>query len=301
MTNKQKAVLALIIANAIWGAASPIFKWSLTNIPPFTLAFFRFSIASLLIFPFTYKTLAIKKADIPYIIGIGFFGVFINITFFFLGLNKTASINAPMIASSGPILLLLLSMLYLNEKPKIKTFIGTLISLIGVIVIIARPFLEEGNTDGALIGNLFFLIATLGAVFHALLSKRLLKDYRAATVTFWSFIVGSSLFIPLLVKETLQPDYLVALDIRGISGILFGAVLSSALAYLIYEWAIKRVKAYEIGIFTYIDPVVAIIIALPLLGEIITPAYVLGSVFVFAGIFVAEGKIKFHPVSHFTT
>ncbi len=294
MSTKHKAILALIIANMIWGAASPIFKWSLTNIPPFTLAFLRFSIASFLLFPFSYKNLAIKQKDILSIAGIGFFGVFINISFFFLGLNLAPSINAPMIASSGPIVLIFLSILFLREKPKHKLIVGTLISLIGVLVIITRPFLETGTTNGALVGNIFFLIATIGAVLHALLSKELLEKYPPAVVTFWSFIVGSILFIPFFLKEAADPLFLTNLDIRAIVGIFFGALLSSALAYFLYEWAIKKIAVNEIGIFTYIDPVVAILIAIPLLGEEITPAYVLGSAFVFLGIFFAEGRTSIY-------
>ncbi len=298
MSLKKKAIIALIIANTIWGAASPIFKWSLENISPFTLAFLRFSLASILIFPFTWHNLHIEKKDILSIIGIGFFGVGINIPFFFYGLKLAPSINAPMIASSGPIFLIICSIIFLKEKPKSKVVLGTLVSLLGVIVIILRPFLEEGINGTAILGNIFFLIATFGGVIHAVISKSILNKYSAGSITFWSFIVGTIIFLPFFISESSAPGFLMKLDTRGIIGILFGVIFSSTLAYFLYEWGIQKVAANEVGVFTYIDPIIALVIAIPLLGEKITPVFLLGSLFVFSGIFIAEGRIHYHPIPH---
>lgn len=297
MSTKKKAILALIIANVIWGAASPIFKWSLTNITPFTLAFLRFALASFLIFPFVYKDLFVNKKDILKVLAIGIFGVGINIPFFFFGLQIAPSINAPMIASSGPIFIILLSMLILKENPKRKVVFGTLLSLFGVIVIIIRPFLESGLDGNSILGNIFFLIATWGAVIHAIISKSILEKYKATVITFWSFIVGSLIFLPFFVKETMSYSLLTSLDLRGIVGIVFGVIFSSALAYFLYEWGIQKLAVNEVGIFTYIDPVVAILIAIPLLGETISLVYALGSILVFLGIYIAEGRINYHFLS----
>ena len=63
MSAHQKGILALITANIIWGAASPIFKFALQNISPFTLAFIRFYGATLILLPFAYPYLKIHKKD----------------------------------------------------------------------------------------------------------------------------------------------------------------------------------------------------------------------------------------------
>lgn len=297
MSTRKKAILALIFANIIWGAASPIFKWSLQNIGPFTLAFLRFSLASLLIFPFCIHKLTFKLKDLPNIFLVSFFGITLNISFFFLGLERAPAINAPMIASSGPIFLILTSILFLKEKPKKKIIKGTIISLLGVILIILEPLLETG-LDGSVLGNLFFLIATFGAVGHAITSKKLLDKYQAITVTFWSFIIGSLTFLPFFLNEAKNPCFLANLGFQGFIGIIFGAILSSALAYFLYEWGMQKIQACEVGIFTYIDPVVAILVAMPLLHEMVTPVYILGSLLVFTGIFISEGRIHYHPFHH---
>jgi len=78
-------ILALIITNLIWGAASPIFKFALQNIPPFTLAFIRFFSAGLIFIPFVFiYRQKVSWLDQIKILWIGFFGVTINIAFFFM-------------------------------------------------------------------------------------------------------------------------------------------------------------------------------------------------------------------------
>lgn len=291
----NQAIVALTIANIIWGAASPIFKLALENISPFTLAFFRFFGATFLLLPFAIQNLKIEKRDWGKIILLSFFGITINITFFFLGLKLAPSVNAPIILSSGPVFLYLFSLVILKEKFHPKLLVGTLISLIGVLLIVGQPILT-GKLDGEFVGNIFFLLAMFGSVGHTIVSKEILSEYNALTVTFWSFLIGSLTFLPFFIFEAKAFSPFATLDSRGAVGLVFGIFLSSALAYFLFEWAVKKLEAQEVGIFTYIDPIIAVIIAIPLLGETITPLFIIGSILIFIGIFLAEGHLPWHPL-----
>lgn len=290
-------VLALIITNLIWGAASPVFKFALENIPPFTLAFMRFFYASLIFIPFIIAhRKKIAWLDQIKILWIGFFGVTINISFFFMGLQKTESINAPVIASSGPVLIYFLSIFFLREKPKLKVLSGMLIALLGVMIIILSPVFLDGERMvlGELNGNLFLLLATLGAVFQTLISKDVLRRVTPHAVSAISFLFGAITFLPLMIKESYSWNFGM-INIQGWTGIFFGVFLSSALAYFLYYYAISKMAAQEVGLFTYIDPVVAVLIAIPLLGEFPNLYYILGTFLVFGGIYFAEGRLHWHP------
>ncbi|MBI4009098.1 EamA family transporter [Candidatus Roizmanbacteria bacterium] len=291
-------ILALVIANIIWGAASPIFKFALENIPPFTLAFIRFFFAASLFIPLIKKweVKLSRKEWLELILG-AFFGISVNITFFFWGLQRSQSINAPIIASSGPVFLYFLSILFLKEKAHSKVFIGMLIALLGVLLIILSPVIFDGETLalGELQGNLFFLLATLGAVLHPLLQKNVIAKVGSAMVTFISFLIGAVSFFPMFLFET-QSWSFSSLDIRGWTGILFGVFLSSALAYFLFNYGISKIDTQEVGLFTYIDPVVAVLIAAPLLSEYPTIHFFFGSVLVFGGIYLAERRINWHPL-----
>lgn len=293
----KQAVLALILANIIWGAASPIFKWSLENVGTFTLAFLRFFLATLILLPFAYRNLKIRAEDFTKFVLLAFSGVTFNITFFFLGLKLAPSINAPIIATAGPIFLLIGSFFILKEKLRPKVILGTSVGLLGVILIIIRSIFENG-VDLAVAGNFLLVLATFAAVIHVILTKKIVANYEAITVTVWQFSIGSLSFLPSFLIEIKKYGFLTNLQTPGIVGIVFGAVLSSALAYYLYHWAVKYLLAQEVGVFAYLDPIIAVVIAVPLLGEIPTPTYLLGALLVFSGIFIAEGRIPYHPIHH---
>lgn len=291
-------ILALIITNIIWGGASPIFKFALENIPPFTLAFIRFFFAGLIFLPIALKNF--QKINFKRWIEIflvGFFGIFINITFFFLGLKKTESINVPIIASSGPVFLYIFSILFLKEKPKLKVFAGMIISLIGVLTIVLYPIFFDGKKIlfGEIEGNFFIVLATLGTVIQTLIGKDLLKKVNPYFVSAFSFLLSSLLFL-IFVPSELSSWSFSQLTINGWVGIIYGVFFSSAIAYFLYYYGISKLEGQEVGIFTYIDPVVAVIIAYPLLGELPNFWYILGSIFVFGGIYLAENRVHWHPI-----
>jgi len=290
-------IIALIIANIIWGAASPIFKFALVNIPPFTLAFIRFFFAGLIFLPLVIgKWQRLTLQQWLEILLIGFFGITINISFFFLGVGKTESINVPVIASSGPVFIYLMSILCLKEKPKLKILIGMLIALSGVLFIIISPLILDGKkfNIGAVEGNIFILIATMGTVFQTIFGRDVLKKINVVQVSAITFLFGSLTFLPFVPKEFTSWN-ISFLNIAGWTGIIFGVFFSSALAYFLFYYGVSKLKAQEVGIFTYIDPVTAIIVAAPLLHEYPNLFYIFGSILIFGGIYLAEGRVHWHP------
>ena len=291
----QIAILALIGANIIWGAAFPIYKWTLEIVPPFTFVFIRFFGGALLILPFVFKSLRIAKADIPKLILVSVIGITIQIPLIFFGLKLSPSINAPIIIASGPIILIVASVIFLNEKLKAKVLAGTLISLFGILAIILRPIIETGGLTGSVLGNLLLFGATLCAVAQALILKKITANNDPLTITFWMFLIGAVPIIPLVFYEAQTFNIITDINTQAVLGLLYGIVFAAVLAHFFWTYGIKYIKASEVGIFAYVDPVATVAIAIPLLGEVITPTYIFGAVLVFLGIFIAEGRIHYHP------
>jgi drug/metabolite transporter (DMT)-like permease len=291
----KKSILFLIIANIIWGFSFPLYKLSLTNVPPFTFVFLRFFLAAIILFPFAYKHLRIEKSDFKNIFFRSLIGITIAITLVIFGLKYSSSINAPIILSSQPVILIIGAYFFLKEKIKIKLALGTFVSLIGVLTIVLLPVLEKG-LDGSVTGNLFFVLASIAAVIDVLLMKKLLNKYSAMTITFWSFLIGSLPLLPFVFMEYAQTQWITHLDLTGAFGILYACVLATALGHLIYNYGMKYILASEVGIFTYVDPIATIILAVPLLHEAISLPYLIGAFLVFMGIFIAEERIHYHPI-----
>lgn len=296
-------ILGLIVANVIWGAAAPIFKFALGNIPPFTLAFIRFFGAGLLLAPLAVvHRQRMRAQDWVNVVLAAFFGIAINISFFFLGLQRAPSINAPIIISSAPLLLFLFAVIFLKEKPASRVFLGMLIALVGDLIIILSPLWRAGQSliFGEIQGNLFFLLAVIGIVLMPLFNKKVLGRVNIYQVTCLEFLIAAVIFFPLMINE-LQTWSFGQLTSVGWTGIIYGIFFSSSLAYFLFNYGTSRLNTQEIGLFFYVDPITALIIAVVLLHEYPTIYYGLGTLLVFLGIFIAERRLHYHPVHKLTS
>jgi drug/metabolite transporter (DMT)-like permease len=297
MSITKKSILYLIIANIIWGAGFPIAKWTLEVLNPFTFAFIRFFLAALIILPFTYKKLKIDKKDIPLLILISIVSVSIQISLLFFGLQYSPSINAPIILSSGPIVLIIASAFILKDIVKPKVLIGTLVSLLGVLIVIFRPFTVDAGQTDLVLGNVLLLLAMICGVVQAVVYKKLMERNSPLTIVFWSFVIGCIPFVvPIYFFDPGFFTSITHLNFQATAGIFYETIFSSVIAYYFYYYGLKYIKASEVGIFSYVDPLATIFIAIPLLSEKITNLYILGSFLVFLGIFIAEERIHYHPI-----
>ena len=174
--------------------------------------------------------------------------------------------------------------------------LGNVIGLSGVLFIVVQPALGAQHGPFAILGNTFFIISTISAALGALLTRKLAQRYSPLTLLFWTFLIGAVTFAPIVIPSMNMATLTSYLTLKGIIGIGFGALLSSLAAYFLFFWAMRYIPASQISIFTYIDPVVTAMIAAPLLHEYPTPIFLLGSFLVFFGIFVAEGRLHYHPI-----
>lgn len=294
LSNTQTAILCLIVANIIWGAAAPIFKWTLQDIEPFTFAFFRFFFSALIILPFAYKHLRIKREDIYTLVFLSVIGLAFRIAYNFYGLKFAPSINELIIASTAPVFLLIGAIALFHEKARKKLLIGMGLSFVGVIAIIAPPVLAEGM-NLSFMGNIFFLVAMCLSVVYILLLKELAPRYRVVTLLFWTFTIATITLLPFASFEMSQANFQADITSKIVIGITFAVLFSTVLAHLLNMYGVKYIKATEVGIFSYVDPFIGIAIAQPLLGEQVTSHYLIGAVLVFVGIFIAENRLHYHP------
>jgi len=289
--------LAIIIANIIMGAASPIMKMGLEEIPPFILGFVRFASASILLAPFVIsRWKPLIKKDWLILILAGICGVGLHIGLFFLGLQRTQSIVAPVIASSGPVILYAIAMLFLLEKFNLKKFYGMFIALGGVLLIVLAPIILNGTVvhHQQAIGNLLIFGATIFWVIHSFLIKKLSRTIGVLQISIVVFVTGALSFLPFTFGE-MQSWTVEEVTVRGWFALLFGIFFISLGAYTLIHYALTKIAASDVGMFTYMDPVVALLIAWPLLGEKPDVFYFLGSLLVFGGIYLAEGRLHWHP------
>ncbi len=294
----NRPIVALIVANIIMGISIPILKLTLTQIPMFTLLFIRFFVAGLVFLPLAlphWKPLS--RRDLLLISGVAILGITIHLIAIFLALPKTSSINVSLLFSAGPVVLYFLSVKYLKEKPNARILGGMVIALVGVLFIIVFPLLGPGKAIdiGKMEGSLLVLAGLFAHTIAVLLQKKNLQNMHPAVAMSLMCLIGVIGFIPGMVHE-LGTWSFSQLTIWGWVGVLFGTFVTSVVAHYLLTYGLSKVNAEEVGLFVYIDPVATALIAIPLLGEIPGLDFYAGALLVFGGIFLAEGRLHWHPI-----
>lgn len=292
--HRKLAFLALIVAASIWGASAAIMKLTLLTVPPYTLAFIRFGAASLLLLPFVFRKLRVETKDIPLLVLATVGAVTLHIPFFFFGLTLTTALNAGIIIASTPLFTLLFAHLFLSERVPRNLILGSVLGMAGIGLIIGKDIVSRGISLSP-IGDFLILMATLMFVFYEIASKKLFVRYHPSVITFYAFAFGSLSLSPFALQE-FQTDsqWLITAPPGAFWGILYGIFLSSFAAYSLWQWGLSKLEASRVGFFFYLDPVVSTIAAVVLLSEVITPLFVVGSILIFLGIFLAEGRLPYH-------
>lgn len=287
---KKEALLAITLAAIIWGANAPISKWTLQFVSIETLAFLRFFFAFILFAVIFRPKMTVKKGDFFLMFLCGFVGITLHIALLYIGLTLTGAINAAIIASSIPILTLFFSWFFLHEKISKKFLIGGLIGITGTLFIVLEPIFEQGFSPN-LLGNILLIGAALCFIMYEVVSKKLAKKgYFANTITTYSYLVGMISFLPFYLID-ISKNGIYFLNQQAVPGILYILIFASLTAIPLWQWGISKLEVSRLGFFLYIDPVVAFSVAFFLLGEVITSHMIIGAVFIFLGLYIAESTI----------
>jgi drug/metabolite transporter (DMT)-like permease len=238
--------------------------------------------------------LRLHKKDLGLVVAGAIIGITIHIPVFFYGLSKTSAINAGVISSIAPILVLIAAAIFLKEAITKSLLIAAILGTIGVSIIIAEPLAKEGISP-SFIGNLLLLISLIFSVSYEIICKKLFKTYSPMSITFYSFFIGGILLFPLMCLTHQIPSTEILHTPNFYIGIPFGIIFPSILAYSLWQWGLSKLPASRVGFFVYLDPVIGGICAFFFLGETVEPAVVAGGLFILSSLYFAETK---HPYHH---
>jgi len=218
----------------------------------------------------------------------GFFGVAANQLLFFLGLNLTQPIQAAVIMTTNPIMVLALSAIFLKVPVRILRVLGIVLGLIGATVLITRgtPIGELVN-EGQSLGN--FLVFLNAACFatYLIITKPIMARYRPVTVTRWAFLFGLIFVAPLGAGELVSVDW-PALPPPVIGAISFVVLGTTFLAYLLNMYALRRVSSTTVSFYIYLQPVFATAVAVSLGKDELTGLAVGAALLIFTGVFLVS-------------
>ncbi|MBP9813776.1 DMT family transporter [Candidatus Woesebacteria bacterium] len=299
MSRRTTAYLLLLLVSIIWGTASPVVKYTLQWFDPWIFLTYRFAISALIALPALWITktkFPTKSKDVGLVLITSILSAPLSLWLFFEALTKTTALSGSLFTATGPLLLVLGGAIFFHERIRSYERWGIAITIFGTLITAFSPFLFGGQKDslGPLEGNLIMFIAVVTDMSGALLSKEAVKrNISPALLAHIQFIIGFVIFVPLLLLRQ-SPDAIwqtiMSAPWQAHMGVLFMAVLSGTVAYTIRNIAIKRIEVSESGLFTYLQPLWAAILAVMWLHEPITMSYIIGGIIIALGVVVAESK-----------
>ena len=274
---KNRAATYAIIAAALWGMSFPITKIGLQNVSPVLFAFLRYAIASLLFIFLLFFTKNFYSIDTKKFVFLGIVAVTLPTILQNVGLKYTTAYITGFLQSTGPIYTVILAYIFLSEKINIYKILGILLAFVGVYLMV-RP---EGG--GNLFGNLLVLSSAISYSIGGIIAKDLLNNgYKPLQIIAFSSIFGTIFLIPMIFFEKISFEY------ASIKYILFHAIFTTFIAYLLWYSAMEKMEVSKLSFFTYLIPLFSLISSHFLLQEEIKIATILAGFIAVLGVAIAQ-------------
>ncbi len=318
--NQSAPILAFLIVNLIWGAANPIIKYTLDFVPPITFLFLRFLIVCIVLLPYIIFTNAQNKLhpkDLKNFFLLGLFSQ-TSLVITFIALDYTGVLDFVIIGIFASVLTIAAGHYFYKEKITSGLKAGMIIASIGTVIVMLEPLLSSNtNTDTLkrLFGNFLAVLYSFTWVIYTVWSKMsmgnrstLLKKtlsfihikpmhqtYSPFMIIGVTFYVGLATVTPLALLEGFFSYEklgfaLAAISFRGILGILYMSLISSIVAYSLYQWALVEGKVSDSAIIAHAGIIFSFPVAYILLGEIPNLYMIIGGLLIAIGVIIAEKK-----------
>lgn len=282
-------IIGVLLFQQTTGAlAFPISKYGLEFIEPFTFAFYRFLISSLvllLLVSLQKHDRAIAKNDYWKIIGLGFIIIPFNQTLYLWGQSMTAAGHGSLLFATTPIWIFIAAMIHLRERTTIRRAVGIIVAIIGVFIIMTSGAVVLGTEY--LWGDLIIIIAVIAWAYYTILGKKLVQKYGAIRVTAYALVSGSVMYFPFGIYRAINFDY-TGIPTGAWLTVLYMAIGTSVLTYVLWYWVLKYMEASRIAVYHNIQPLIASGVAFIWLDEPIGWSFVIGGLICLLGVIIAE-------------
>ena len=285
---KLYSLLGLMVL--LWSANYAVGKYVLREIPPLLTVGLRTTIAAFAMLGVYWAWVQKNgrytwgRRDVPLLIALGLTGVGINQLCFVMGLSRTSVAHAAVLMGLIPVLVLVLATLSGVERMSMGRLAGMLIALGGVAI------LQTSNPPGrdySWTGDVFMFFAALTFAIYTVRGKTEVGRLGGVTMNAFAYIVSALFLIPVTLAAA------SGFNFAGVStstwiGLLYMSFFPSVLCYLIYYYALAYIPASRVSALAYFQPLLAMLIAIPTVGEYPTASLVAGGAVVLTGVCMAE-------------
>lgn len=237
------------------------------------------------------KSQKIEKQDYKKIILASFFGIALNMLCFFKGLSLTSPISASVMMVTSPIMVLIFSSILLKEKIIKRKIIGVFVGLIGAILLIVYGNNGDNTDTDSTLGNFLVFINAASYGLYLVLVKKLISKYHPITFIKWFYLFGLVLVIPFSFIEFTEISWTsMPTDIYLKVG--FVIFFTTCITYLFNLYGLSKLKPTTVGVFIYLQPVIATIFALSMGSDSLSFIKIGASVVIFSGVYLVTKQPK---------
>jgi len=288
------AYLLLFLTTLFWSGNFIVGKAaSMYAIPPFSLNFYRWLFAWLILLPFTFKEI-IKKKD--YILSNSGFFIILGITsitifnsIVYYSLNFTQVISGVLMISTIPVMIIFISSLLKIEKTNIFQIFGVILSLTGVIFIVTKADIEILITLNFNKGDLTMVVAMFSWATYSVLLKK--KKYELTQISLLQIVItfGLIFLVPIYFIE-MSMGYLIKLGQPFYLTLTYVVLFPGLASFFFWIKGISIIGVNRSGIFLHLMPIFGAIMAMIIFGEKFMFYHFLGAIFIFMGIILSNRK-----------
>ena len=286
----------LVCATLFWAGNFMIGKFAfLTNIPPMSLVFYRWSLVWLILLPFTFKEIIRSKEiilkNLPLLLFLALTSVGLFNSFTYLSLVHTQVINASLFNTAIPAIIILLCFLFKIEKTNKYQILGLIISVLGILSIITKLDLEIIQSLNFNKGDLIMIGGVISWGLYSSFLKKKTFTLPLLTLVHILCSLGLIFIFPQFIYEFSQGQE-INFNIDLFYILIFLALFPSIGSYYCWAGAVSIIGANRAGIFLSLIPLFSTIMAIFFYNEQFRFFHLIGSILIILGLFLSNKEIK---------
>lgn len=285
---KSSVYLLLMFQQLIAGGTHIVAKAVVEAVDAGTVTFIRTVIAAAGLYAIVRirsGPLRIEPRDWWQLSLLGFLGVALNQFLYLYGIRFSTAANGALLYAATPIFVLVSARVIAGEQITQRKTFGIILAFVGIAIVIFERGVDFSS--GYLFGNALILVAVVAWTLFTVLGKKMILKYGPLKTTAAMMFTGAVIFLPVGIPSALQFPFhqLTALHWAGI---LYLAIGTSILGYLLWYHALSRIEAGKVAVFTNAQPVFATILSVLFLDYSITTAFVMGSILTILAISITQ-------------
>jgi drug/metabolite transporter (DMT)-like permease len=289
--SKLFTYIEALFAVVVWGASFIATKIALQDLPPIAVVWLRFligvGILGLVVALRRQFTLPAKE-EWGYFALLGFLGITFHQWLQSNALQTSEAGTTAWIVATTPVFMAVLGWFLLRERLGWTKNLGILLAFLGVLLVVSKGDLASISIGKfGTPGDVLVLISAMNWAVFSAISRRGLKSHPASRMMFYVMFTGWLLTSVLFLRTNGLAE-ISELTINGWMAVAFLGVFCSGLAYIAWYDALQALSTAQTGVFLYIEPLVAVVVAFFILDEAITPASVLGGAVILFGVWLVN-------------